>query len=377
MPIDEEHRLCGHHHSHHPHPHAAEVHVRELPDGKTEPCRRASSGQLDSRVTGAVKEPVDQQAADATGGAFPGLKYWALGVLVLQNAGAVLLMRYTRTISGPFPAYSISTTVVVAEAMKLAVCLAIVLQQSGWCIRAFLQQMHTHFVSDASQVLRLAVPAALYTLQNNLLFVALENLEATLFQVTYQLKLLITAVFTVLLLGRTLSKKKWAALLVLFSGVVLTQMKEGRSRRVGDNWLVGLVACIVCGMSSGFASVYFEKMLKRPSQASIWVRNIQLGASSLPLSVAAVAFTSGSDVDFFQGYTPYVWLLVTIQAAGGLLVAIVIKYADNILKGFATALAILLSGVISALFLDFAPSVNFMLGAGLVISATFMYSVAK
>lgn len=40
--------------------------------------------------------------------------------------------------------------------------------------------------------------------------------------------------------------------------------------------LVGLLAVLVACFSSGFAGVYFEKILKETKQ-SVWVRNIQLG----------------------------------------------------------------------------------------------------
>ncbi len=50
--------------------------------------------------------------------------------------------------------------------------------------------------------------------------------------------------------------------------------------------------------------------------------------------------------------------LLPVQAVGGLIVALVMKYADNILKGFATSLSIVLSSVVSYFFLsDFHPSV--------------------
>ena len=56
--------------------------------------------------------------------------------------------------------------------------------------------------------------------------------------------------------------------------------------------------------------------------------------------------------------------------------AAVIKYADNILKGFATAISIILSSLISYFVLsDFNPSVLFIIGAVLVIGATILYSV--
>ena len=45
--------------------------------------------------------------------------------------------------------------------------------------------------------------------------------------------------------------------------------------------------------------------------------------------------------------------LVGMNATGGLLVAVVVKYADNILKGFACSLAIIISSIISIFLFGF------------------------
>ena len=46
-----------------------------------------------------------------------------------------------------------------------------------------------------------------------------------------------------------------------------------------------------------------------------------------------------------------------LQAFGGLVVAAVVKYADNILKGFATSVSIVVSSLVSFYFLgDFEPT---------------------
>uniref|UniRef100_A0A8B9RRR2 Solute carrier family 35 member A3 n=1 Tax=Accipiter nisus TaxID=211598 RepID=A0A8B9RRR2_9AVES len=77
---------------------------------------------------------------------------------------------------------------------------------------------------------------------------------------------------------------------------------------------------------------------------------------------------------FFQGYNKLTWIVVVLQALGGLVIAAVIKYADNILKGFATSLSIILSTLISYFWLqDFVPTSVFFFGAVLVIAATFLY----
>ena len=45
------------------------------------------------------------------------------------------------------------------------------------------------------------------------------------------------------------------------------------------------------------------------------------------------------------------WAVVVNQAFGGLLIAVVMKYADNIVKGFATSIAIIVSTVLRHGFL--------------------------
>lgn len=77
---------------------------------------------------------------------------------------------------------------------------------------------------------------------------------------------------------------------------------------------------------------------------------------------------------FLFGYTDLVWLAIGVQSAGGLLVAMVVKYADNILKGFATSSAIILSCLISIGLFDFHLTFLFGVGTIFVICSIFLYS---
>lgn len=98
------------------------------------------------------------------------------------------------------------------------------------------------------------------------------------------------------------------------------------------------------------AQVYFELVLKG-SKVDLWIRNIQLSCFSLLPALIPIFFPrlsmSGDDFslmptmpsDLFEHFGPSAWAVVWAQVLGGLVTAIVVKYSDNIMKGFATSLA--------------------------------------
>ena len=197
-------------------------------------------------------------------------------------------------------------------------------------------------------------------------------------QVTYQLKILTTALFSVLMLGKKLSGLQWGSLVILFVGVALVQLQSSSSASNSaqkQNHLLGLCAVIVSCLSSGFAGVYFEKMLKG-STASVWLRNVQLGMFGSITALIGMLLKDGALIHnkgLLFGYNALVWVVVSQQAVGGLIVAVVVKYADNILKGFATSLSIILSCIASVFLFDYVISVKFAVGAVLVILAIYLY----
>ena len=54
---------------------------------------------------------------------------------------------------------------------------------AGCNVRLWLQYLHDHTIKQPLDCLKVSVPAIVYMLQNNLLYVALSNLEAATFQV--------------------------------------------------------------------------------------------------------------------------------------------------------------------------------------------------
>ncbi|XP_071804330.1 UDP-galactose translocator-like isoform X2 [Asterias amurensis] len=327
----------------------------------------------------------NQQPGSMTGSSTHlNLKYFSLLCLVLQNAVLILTMRYTRNLPGNM--YFSTVAVVVTEVVKLITCLFILLFQSRGNVVELGRVLWGNIVLQPWDTLKVSVPAFIYTIQNNLLFVAVSNLSAATFQVTYQLKILTTALFTVVMLRRSLASFQWVALLLLFVGVAIVQIQPtDPTKRAAEvthteqNPMHGLIAVIIACSFSGFAGVYFEKILKG-SKTSIWLRNIQLGMFGSVIGLITMALKDGQDIaakGMFFGFTPFVVGVICLQAFGGLLVAVVVKYADNILKGFATSFSIIISTIAAVYIFHFKINIQFCVGAGLVILAIFIYGRPK
>ncbi|CAI2164099.1 5456_t:CDS:1 [Funneliformis geosporum] len=309
------------------------------------------------------------------------LKYVSLVTLCIQNSTLVIIMRYSRLDKDNL--YYTSTAVFLSELTKLIICLYMAgrnqIRETG---RLSISELYSQvFASDAW---KLMIPAALYTVQNNLQYVAVSMLDAATFQVTYQLKILTTALCSVIMLRTSLSGLKWSSLVLLTFGVALVQMpSESSGSQTSDDddanmeRFVGLGAVAVACVISGIAGVYFEKVLKG-SKTSVWIRNVQLSFFSLfPALIMGVWWKDGAGVwenGFFYNYNYVVLAAISCQAIGGIIVAMVVKYADNILKGFATSISILLSFLASVYLFEFIVTSTFLLGATFVLIATYMYS---
>jgi UDP-sugar transporter A1/2/3 len=286
-------------------------------------------------------------------------------------------MHYSRNKAiGSQPRYLASTAVLLVEITKLLVSLGLEShslhkshRSSAPSERAVLLYRSV-FAADSW---KLIVPAALYTLQNSLVYVAISNLDAVTFQVTYQLKILTTVLFSILLLGKSISSRQWLALTLLTCGVALVQISGSGSlsspelswrERLASfmqaptvpasNASKGLLAVLAASLTSGLTCVYFEKLVKDSlASVSLWTRNVQLSFFSLfPALFIGVLWQDGAAIardGFFAGYSPVVWLTIALQALGGLVVAVCIAYADNVAKNFAASLSIVVSYAASAL----------------------------
>ena len=334
-------------------------------------------------------------------------------MMVLQNSATVLVGRYTRTsVPNKEDLYDVNHLIVVIELGKLLLsCLFEFYHTNG----NFIQSIRIYILDHPVDTIKILIPALLYLVQNTLLYVALSNLTAPIFQVTYQAKLVTTAIVSVFLLRRSYSVQQWVCLVLLSLGVAIVVLGEqskstsasssssgssnshSASRQLlediasvtapAQSLLVGLSAVTVACFSSALAGVYFEMVLKVPNAndatkhppASLWMRNIQLSFFSIVIALAqgmmkGTSSSSPATQSYLHGFTAWVWILVLLQAGGGLLVAAVIKYADNVLKGLATGVSVVFATVLSMILFGTPLSNQFIFGATMILAAVYYFS---
>ncbi|KAK6010536.1 UDP-galactose/UDP-N-acetylglucosamine transporter srf-3 domain protein, partial [Ostertagia ostertagi] len=170
-----------------------------------------------------------------------------------------------------------TVAVFFTEVMKCIVCLAIILKEET--PRRFFGVLMDQVVRQPYDTLKVCVPAMVYIVQNNLFYIAASHLDAATFMITSQLKIFTAAIFTVIILKRSLTGAQWFALLVLFVGVSLVQVQSAGGSSAGldgQKPLVGFFAVVIACCLSGFAGIYFEKILKGSAPVSLWMRNVQM-----------------------------------------------------------------------------------------------------
>lgn len=287
-----------------------------------------------------------------------------LALLVAQNCAVALVMHESTAGCARSEPYSRAQAVVVIEVVKGAVALGTALTYlSPGAARARIL---------SRDAWALAVPAALYVVQNYLHFVAIANLAPGVFQVLYQLKVLTTAVFSVALLRRQLSVRQWLALVVLVMGVALVQAGGGAPTRALEHTprpARGFAAALALSTLSGLAGVYIELVLKS-GDADVWIRNVQLSMWSLVPAALPLATERRAPLAHFG---PWAWATVALNAGGGLLTALVVRHTDSILKGYAVSLSIVLGALLGALLFGYALTPLYVLGAALALASTAMY----
>jgi UDP-galactose transporter len=318
-------------------------------------------------------------------------KWLSLISFLCQNSLTPIAFRYANTESSTEARYSTAESLIAMEGMKFVMSFLLFSVEQEFRVFRAAKLFVDEVATNPRDLLRVGVPSLLYYIQNCLLQYSSGHVPAGLWQVTYQGKVLVTAFFSVTLLNKVLLRAQWLAILLMALGIAIVQLsgaKETRQETMGNaheqHMYIGFIQLFLACICSGFASVYFEKIIKaggvkasQTKKLSVWMQNMQLSGCTLLLGSLVLAQErmnlENVEREFLQGFTPKVWAMLTNNAVGGLLVALVLKYADNLLRGFASALATIITSLIAVQAFGFTLGPSFLVGTFVVVASTLLY----
>mmetsp|Transcript_17511 Transcript_17511/g.54697 ORF Transcript_17511/g.54697 Transcript_17511/m.54697 type:complete len:407 (-) Transcript_17511:224-1444(-) len=318
----------------------------------------------------------------------PVAKLGLLVALLLQNTLLNVAARRSRVKAEQENALSgcgflTTSSVVTTEVLKLVMSFGLLQAlEAGGSLREACRMFATQTREHPVDGLKIIVPAVCYVVSNNLVLISGDYLEAPILVLFGGLRIIAVGFYSVTLLRRELGARRWIALVVLTAAIVVVQLDKQRATadHAGDegskNIVLGLAFAAAACAISGFAGVYFELVLKN-SPISVWVRNVHLALVSLPFATSALLtkdYATVARCGYFGGYETAAWVYILVKAMGGLLIAAVVKHANNILKALATAVALLLVSLLSAAFYGFLLTPAFFAGATGVVYALFLYA---
>lgn len=266
----------------------------------------------------------------------------------------------------------------------------------------------------------MGVPALVYVVQNMLQLAANSYLSSVAYQGLSQLKLVTAAMISVFLFNKTLSSRQWLCLPILMAGVFLLAQKAPTQQDVanaaallgrptsdspfshrhreddgiastGSNMMkeammlasrfasaqlaIGATCVVLACICGGFAGVYIETKLKSTMSVSLSIRNAQLASFALLTAGGAVILEAVSKVGWqpLANFTTLAWITVVLRGASGYVVSATLRYADTIMKGFATSVAIITTIALESMLTSQLPSMLQVLGSILVMLSTYNY----
>ena len=222
--------------------------------------------------------------------------------------------------------------------------------------------------TDWRTMIMFPVPSFIYLVLNNVQFVFLKFVDPTAYQILGNLKIVTTGLFLYLFLKREMTRLKWIALVLLLVGATTSQLNTC-GRRVLNAPAAGYLFGLLSACLSASAAVYTEWIMKKNNDCLHW-QNAQLyffGIIFNALSLTASDINNGFENGFWvfsglRGFNVVTFLVVFNLASTGLIVSWIMKFADSIVKVYATSLAMFLTMMVSLWLFNFQPNLQLLLG---------------
>lgn len=227
-----------------------------------------------------------------------------------------------------------------------------------------------------------AVPAVLYTLNNNLVVLMQAYMDPSSYQMLSNLKIASTALLYSVCLGKRLQLAQWFALGLLTAAGVFHSYSSLHAEDAGhaeaekdprvhiSAW--GLFLVLVYCFVSGLAAVYSEKVLKS-QKLPLSLQNLYLYTFGVAINGLSSFSSTAGDRSLLEGYSGVVWIIIAGQVANGLLMSLVLKHGSGITRLFVISASMLVNALLSWVVLGLQLTPLFPVPCAMIGLAAYLY----
>ena len=248
---------------------------------------------------------------------------------------------------------------------------------------------------DMRYSLYYAIPGFLYFINNNLAIYMQFYMDSATYQMLCNLKILSTSVLYYLIMKKSLTKRKWLSLILLFfAGIFycfgnlggdLMENVDGVRNRVYITKL-GIFLITVYTTISGLAGVYTEYILKINYSASIYIQNMYLYTWGCIFNLFSFflqkfyfpylneAATDETVTSLFYGYNIFTWLIIITQVFNGFSMSIVMKHSNNLTRLFIISMSLIVTVTLSVILFSLKLNFYFYISFASTLIALYLYT---
>eukprot|EP00928_Gymnodinium_smaydae_P019749 TRINITY_DN1759_c0_g1_i2.p1 TRINITY_DN1759_c0_g1~~TRINITY_DN1759_c0_g1_i2.p1 ORF type:complete len:442 (-),score=111.84 TRINITY_DN1759_c0_g1_i2:50-1375(-) len=190
----------------------------------------------------------------------------------------------------------------------------------------------------SQDVMWLSVPAAIYAMNNLIVFQAIRSTPLATFGVVRETMLIWNALIWTATFGHPLSSMRWLAIAGIFLGCSLNQIPK----MLSDDFTPGVFWAVLLAFSNAAGAVANEYAMKQRAQLDINLQNAILYTLCGTFVLVGLACFQpavvSSPATFFEGFVPECWQVIILQVFTGLAVSRILKYVEAVTKTIVAAI---------------------------------------
>lgn len=222
----------------------------------------------------------------------------------------------------------------------------------------YLTSSHNDYPIVLSNIYAFIIPAFIYTISNNIIFLALQILTPNMFTLLSNMKIPITIILATLLLKHNLNRYRVLTVIFIFIGNTIACYNWGNNTVIP---LLGITYMLIYSLCSGSAAVYTEYIMKiKYNNENIFIQNIKFCTMSILCNLVIMIYNGHYNSFPLE---PVHLMSVGSMAINGINTSLVIKFSGSIAKTYATSLAVLVTSILSYIIWDVIITFSFIFGS--------------